>query len=144
MKAADIMTRNLAVVRPDDSLQKAAVVMDRLNVGFLPVHDGKKVVGVITDRDIAVRAVAADLSANMTNVEEAMTDQVHYCLEDDAVDDVVKHMVDTQIRRLLVFTRDGQLAGVVSLGDIATHAGERVVAAALRGISEPSQPDRSD
>jgi len=142
MKAADIMTRNVEVVRPEDSLQKAASIMDNLNIGFLPVHDGKRVVGVITDRDITVRAVSADLSPNMTNVNEAMTDEVHFCLEDDAINDVVKHMIDTQIRRLLVFTHDNRLVGVISLGDIATHAGEHGVAEALRGISEPSRPDR--
>ncbi len=142
MKAADIMTREVEVVRPEDSIQKAAMIMDKLNVGFLPVFDGKRIVGVITDRDIAVRAVSADLSPNMTNVGDVMTEEVHYCLESDAIDDVVKHMIDTQIRRLLVFTRDNQLVGVVSLGDIATHVGEHAVAAALRGISEPSQPDR--
>ncbi len=144
MRAADVMTREVQVVRPNNSLQEAAAIMDRLNVGFLPVHDGKRVVGVITDRDIAVRAVSADLSPNMTNVEDVMTDEVHYCLDDDAVDDVVKHMIDIQIRRLLVFTHDNQLVGVVSLGDIATHASEHVSAEALRRISEPSKPDRSD
>lgn len=142
MKAADIMTREVELVRPEDSLQKAAATMDRLNVGFLPVHDGKRVVGVITDRDITVRAVAADLSPNMTNVGDVMTEEVHYCLEDDSIDDVAKHMIDTQIRRLLVFTRDSRLVGVVSLGDIATHASEHTVAEALRRISEPSTPDR--
>lgn len=143
MKARDIMTREVETVAPNDSLQKAAAAMDRLNVGFLPVHDGKHVVGVITDRDIAVRAVSADLSPNMTEVEEAMTDEVHFCLEDDTVADVVTHMVDTQIRRLLVFDHDSRLVGVISLGDIATHAGEHLAAEALRQISEPSQPDRS-
>ena len=143
MKAADIMTRDVEVVRPEDSLQKAASIMDKLNVGFLPVHDGQRVVGVITDRDITVRAVAADLSPNMTNVGDVMTEEVHYCLEDDTINDVVNHMIDTQIRRLLVFTRDNRLVGVISLGDIAMRAGEHGVSQALRGISEPSRPDRS-
>lgn len=143
MRAADIMTREVEVVRPEDSLQKAAMLMDKINVGFLPVSNGERVVGVITDRDIAVRAVAADLSPNMTNVDEVMTDEVHYCLESDTVADVVKHMIDTQIRRLLVFTRDSRLVGVISLGDIATHADEHIAAQVLRGISEPSRPDRA-
>ncbi len=143
MRAAEIMTREVEVVRPEDSLQKAATIMDKLNIGFLPVSNGKRVVGVITDRDIALRAVAADLSPNMTNVEEIMTDEVHYCLEDDMAHDVVKHMIDIQIRRLLVFTRDNRLVGVISLGDIATRAGEHLAEEALRGISEPSRPDRA-
>lgn len=142
MKAADIMTRDVEVIRPEDSLQQAASIMDKLNVGFLPVHDGKRVVGVITDRDITVRAVSADLSPNKTNVEEVMTEEVHFCLEDDTINDVINHMIDTQIRRLLVFTRDNRLVGVISLGDIATHASEHGIAEALKGISEPSRPDR--
>jgi CBS domain-containing protein len=137
------MTQQVETVRPDDTLRKPAMVMDRINVGFLPVHDGTRVVGVITDRDIVVRALAAKDPAP-TKVGEVMTEEVHYCLADDSISDIVKHMAALQVRRLPVFTREGnQLVGVVSLGDIAVHANEHITADLLRRISEPSVPDRS-
>lgn len=143
MKVADIMTRQVETVRPDDTLRNAAMVMDRLNVGFLPVHDGTRVVGVITDRDIVVRALAAKDPAP-TTVGEVMTEEVHYCLAEDSIADIVKHMAALQVRRLPVFTREGnRLVGVLSVGDIAVHASEHVTADLLRRISEPSAPDRS-
>jgi CBS domain-containing protein len=143
MKVSDIMTRQVETVRPDDTLRNAAMVMDRLNVGFLPVHDGTRVVGVITDRDIVVRALAAK-DPEPTTVGEVMTEEVHYCLAEDPIADIVKHMAALQVRRLPVFTREGnRLVGVVSIGDIAVHASEHITADLLRRISEPSTPDRS-
>lgn len=142
MKVSDIMTRRVETVGPDDTLRQAAAIMDRLNVGFLPVHDGVRVVGVITDRDIVVRGLAAERSLEPKTVGEVMTEEVHFCLEDDTLDDIVKHMAALQVRRLLVFTREGnRLIGVVSIGDIAAHAGEHITAELLRRISEPSRPD---
>lgn len=144
MKVSEIMTRQVETIGPDDTLHKAAAVMDRLNVGFLPVHDGSRVVGVITDRDIVVRALAADSLPEPTRVGGVMTEEVHYCLADDEVADIVKHMAALQVRRLPVFTREGnRLVGVVSIGDIAVHAAEHLTADLLRRMSEPSKPDRS-
>lgn len=143
MKVANIMTRQVETVGPDNSLRQAATIMDKLNVGFLPVHDGTRVVGVITDRDIVLRALTAGQSPETGKVGDIMTEEVHFCLEDDTIEDIVKHMAAMQVRRLPVFTREGnRLIGVVSIGDIAVHAGEHITAELLRRISEPSAPDR--
>lgn len=144
MKASDIMTREVETVGPDDPLRKAAAIMDRLNVGFLPVYDGRRVVGVITDRDIVVRALAAEGGPEPTKVGDIMTEEVHYCLEGDEVADIVKHMAALQVRRLPVFSREGsRLVGIVSIGDIAVRASVHITADLVRRISEPSKPDRA-
>ena len=139
-KISDFMTRNVQVVRPDESLQRAAQVMDELNVGSLPVCDQTGLVGMITDRDITVRATSAGLSAD-TRVRDVMTDHARWCTGEQTVQEAMAQMADVQIRRLPVVDADRQVVGIVSLGDLATrHQGH--VAAALRRISDPSMPDR--
>jgi len=139
-KISDFMTRNVQVVRPDESLQRAAQVMDELNVGALPVCDTTGLVGMITDRDITVRATAAGLPAD-TRVAEVMTDHARWCTSEQTVQEAMQQMADVQIRRMPVLDADHQVVGIVSLGDLATrHQGH--VAAALRRISDPSMPDR--
>ena len=140
-KISDFMTRNVQVVRPDESLQRAAQVMDELNVGALPVCDSNGLVGMITDRDITVRATAAGLPAE-TPVAEVMTDHARWCTTEQTVQEAMQQMADVQIRRMPVVDADHQVVGIVSLGDLATrHQGH--VAAALRRISDPSMPDRT-
>ena len=139
-KISDFMTRNVQVVRPDESLQRAAQVMDELNVGSLPVCDGNGLVGMITDRDITVRATAAGLPAH-TQVADVMTWHARWCTSEQSVQEAMAQMADVQIRRLPVIDADRRVVGIVSLGDLATrHQGH--VAAALRRISDPSRPDR--
>ena len=139
-KISDFMTRNVQVVRPDESLQRAAQVMDELNVGSLPVCDQNGLVGMITDRDITVRATAAGLPGH-TQVADVMTGHARWCTTDQTVQEAMQQMSDVQIRRLPVVDSDHQVVGIVSLGDLATrHQGH--VAAALRRISDPSMPDR--
>jgi CBS domain-containing protein len=139
-KISDFMTRNVQVVRPDDSLRRAAQVMDELNVGSLPVCDRSGLVGIITDRDITVRATAAGLTSE-THVSDVMTDNARWCTSEQSVSEAMAQMADVQIRRLPVLDADRQVVGIVSLGDLATrHSGH--VAAALRRISDPSMPDR--
>jgi CBS domain-containing protein len=134
------MTRNVQVVRPDESLQRAAQVMDELNVGSLPVCDQSGLVGMITDRDITVRATAAGLSGN-TRISDVMTGHARWCTTEQSVQEAMQQMADVQIRRLPVVDALHQVVGIVSLGDLATrHSGH--VAAALRRISDPSMPDR--
>jgi CBS domain-containing protein len=141
MVVADVMTRKVAVVSPNDTVREAACRMDDLNVGSLPVCEGMRLVGIVTDRDITVRCTAAGASPG-TRVSEAMTDDVRYCLEDDPVEEAELQMARVQIRRLPVVDRSKCVVGMVSLGDLAT---ERVPYAweTLRSISEPSEPDRS-
>jgi len=141
-KISDFMTRNVQVVRPDESLQRAAQVMDELNVGSLPVCDKTGLIGIITDRDITVRATAAGLSAGDTQVCDVMTSKARWCTTDQSVQEAMEQMAHVQIRRLPVVNAEHQVVGIVSLGDLATrHSGH--VAAALRRISDPSMPDRS-
>ena len=130
----------MQVVRPDESLQRAAQVMDELNVGSLPVCDRTGLVGMITDRDITVRAMAAGLPAD-TQVSDVMTDHARWCTGEQTVQEAMQQMADVQIRRLPVVDSEHQVVGIVSLGDLAMrHQGH--VAAALRRISDPSMPDR--
>jgi CBS domain-containing protein len=139
-KISDFMTRNVQVVRPEESLQRAAQVMDELNVGSLPVCDKSGLVGMITDRDITVRATTAGLSGD-TQVCDVMTDHARWCTGEQSVQEAMQQMAEVQIRRLPVVDAERQVVGIVSLGDLATrHQGH--VAAALRRISDPSMPDR--
>lgn len=144
MKIRDIMTRDVQTVSPGDSIRRAARMMDELNVGVLPVCDGTKLVGMVTDRDITVRATSAGLAPDTCTVAEVMTDGPRYCYEDDPVIEVTRLMADQQIRRVPVVDRDDKLIGIVSLGDLAVDAKDtRAVNDALERISSPAEPDRS-
>jgi CBS domain-containing protein len=143
-RISEVMTRDVRVIAPHESLQRAAQVMDELNVGALPVCDGEKLAGMATDRDIVVRAVSAGMPVDSTPVSEVMSTGVEYCYEDEDVEDVMDRMRNVQIRRVPVMDRQERLVGMVSLGDIATKsADENEVKDTLEGISQPSQPDRS-
>lgn len=139
----DVMTRDVRTVRPDDTLRAAAQCMDELNIGVLPVCDGDRLVGMVTDRDITVRGVAQGKQPDECRVSDVMSASVRSCYEDEEVDDVLDEMSDVQIRRVPVVDRQQKLVGIVSLGDLSERGGEqRRVAEALRDISTPSQPDR--
>lgn len=142
MRAGDVMTRDVATVRPDAMIREAAQMMDDLNVGALPVCDGRRLVGIITDRDIVVRSTRDGMRPDATPVHAVMTDEVCWCFEDDAIDKIEDAMARRQIRRMPVVDRDKRLVGLIALGDLAT---DRALGAgdALRRISEPSEPDRS-
>src|SRR5918994_1709426 len=142
MKISDIMTRNVRVVAPDRTIQEAARLMDEMNVGSLPVCDGRRLRGMVTDRDITVRATAAGLPPDTTRVRDVMSDNVWWCFDDDDVNHIVQLMSDHQIRRLPVVDRDKHLVGIVALGDLATDQEEQATRA-LHRISTPSEPDRS-
>jgi CBS domain-containing protein len=144
MQLKDVMTRNVEVIQPRASIADAARRMDELNVGPLPVCDGERLVGMVTDRDITVRATSAGKDPRTTPVSEAMSQDVLYCYEDQDVRDAAKLMADQQIRRVPVVTRDDKrLVGIVSLGDIASETrDDRMSGDTLERVSEPSQPDR--
>ena len=141
-KISEVMTRGVEVIRPAETLQRAAQRMDELNVGALPVCDGETLVGMITDRDITVRATAAGLDPNETPVSDVMTEQTRWCTEEQSVDEVMRQMSDVQIRRLPVLNGARELVGIVSLGDLAVRQSGHIDNA-LRDISSPSEPDRS-
>jgi CBS domain-containing protein len=138
---SEVMTRGVEVIRPDESLQRAAQLMDELNVGALPVCEGKELVGMITDRDITVRATAAGMEPGTHCVSEVMTEQTRWCTEDQSTEDVMKQMGDVQIRRLPVLNAQREIVGIVSLGDLATRT-SRHTDEVLRDVSWPSEPDR--
>jgi CBS domain-containing protein len=136
----DVMTRDVEIINPDASLKDAAEKMRTLNVGPLPVCDGEKLMGIITDRDIVVRAVSQGMDPNNTRVSQAMTDEVEYVYEDDDISTVARKMKDEQIRRILVVNRDKKLVGIIALGDLAEAMNTQEAGQTLESISEPSQP----
>ena len=142
MQLKDVMTREVAVIHRDTTLAEAAAQMDALNVGSLPVSDGDRVLGVITDRDIAVRATAVGRDPLATRVGDVMTTDIVYGFDDQHVAEAARLMQEKQIRRLLVLNRAKRLVGIVSLGDLAVEAGdERLAGEALKQISEPAEPE---
>jgi len=144
MKLKDIMTAEPECIRPDATLQEAARRMRELDVGPLPVcGENDRLAGMITDRDITVRAVAEGKDPKSTTVGEAMTKDVIYCFEDQDVYEAARTMQERQIRRLIVLNRDKRLVGIVSLGDLAVETGDRQQAGeVLQDVSEPAIPHR--
>jgi CBS domain-containing protein/sporulation protein YlmC with PRC-barrel domain len=143
IQVKDIMTRNVEVVHPEGSLREAAQKMAALDVGMLPVCSGDQLVGMLTDRDITVRATAEGRDPKTTRVHEVMTPEVVYVSEDDDVSEAARIMTEQQIRRLVVLNQSRQLAGIISLGDLAVHTGDTQQAGqTLEGVSEPSEPLR--
>ena len=136
MKVSEVMTRDVSVVGPLQSICEAAKLMATCDAGALPVGENDRLVGVITDRDIAIRAVAEHLSPD-TPVREVMSKEVLYCFEDEAIEDVAENMGEQQVRRLPVLNRGKRLVGIVSLGDLALKkakaAGDAVAAISRRG-----------
>jgi CBS domain-containing protein len=137
---SEVMTRDPKMVTPNDSVQKAAQLMQQSDCGIIPVQDGDQLVGMITDRDIAVRCVAAGKGSDC-KVSEAMSKEVLYCFEDQEVEDVADNMAEIQVRRLPVLNRDKRLVGIVSIGDLARHD-PAVAGESLNAISEPSERHR--
>lgn len=138
MRLDECMTKGVECIRPEATLQEAARKMRDLDVGTLPVcGDDERPLGILTDRDITVRAVANGQNPASAKVEDSMTSSVVYCYEDQAVDEAVRLMEDQQIRRVVVLDRDMRLTGIISLGDLAVSGSkERELAAeALEAIS---------
>jgi CBS domain-containing protein len=134
-KVSEVMTSDVKVVRPDESVQKAAAIMSEQDVGALPVCDGTRLKGMITDRDIAMRAVARGRGVD-TPVREVMTEEVIWCSEDDDLQDLLTRMGNDQIRRVPVLDASRNLVGIVALGDLAIEQ-DPGVDEALREISMP-------
>lgn len=138
---SDVMTRGARTMTPSDTVVMAAQAMRELNVGAIPVCDGERLVGMVTDRDIVIRAVAeGHFDAKL---EEAMSSKPVYCYENDTVDQALQAMRAEQVRRLPVVDQEKRLVGVIALGDVATDADAQKTGAAVREISTPSEPDRS-
>jgi CBS domain-containing protein len=143
MTLKDVMTPDVEVIAPEATLQQAAAKMRRLNIGPLPVCDGDQLVGMLTDRDITVRAVAEGCDPTTTTVREAMTPDLAYCFEDQTLEDAIQMMERYQIRRLPILSHAKRLVGMVSLGDLAVSSGnETQVGETLKQVSEPAEPRR--
>src|SRR4051812_16290534 len=123
MLIRDVMSRGVATVHPDTSLRDAADLMKELDVGVLPVCDGDQLHGMVTDRDITVRAVARGLDPVNARIREVMSDDAFWCYEDQDVSEATHLMDEHQIRRLPVMDRHGNLVGILSIGDIAVTTG---------------------
>ena len=143
MRVAEIMTRDVRVVRPDDSLRKTAEIMASVDTGAVPVCNGQELVGMVTDRDIVVRGVAQDCAMKDIKLADVMSASVHCVKEGDDINSVLDEMADKQIRRCPVVDDRQQLIGIVSLGDIAVKDPDDDVGASLGDISMPAEPDRS-
>jgi CBS domain-containing protein len=137
MQIRELMTRDVTTVHPEETVQWAARAMAELDVGVLPVGENDRLIGMITDRDIAIRCIAEG-KGPQTRVRAIMTTEVKYCFADQDIDDVSANMGDLQVRRLPVLDRDKQLVGIVSLADIATSEDPEQAAEALCGISRPT------
>lgn len=143
MQIRDIMTRQVELVSPNTPLRDAARMMRDADIGFLPVGENDRLVGTLTDRDIAVRAVAEGKDVTSCKVADAMTADIAYAFEDQDSSEAAQIMAEKQIRRLPVLNRDKRLVGVVALGDLATKTGDDdVVGQTVQDVSEPSKGGR--
>ena len=136
MKVRDIMSRDVQVARPGDSIQNVAGRMAAGDFGFMPVAEGDHLVGTITDRDLVIRALAGGAGPE-TVVGEVMTSNVEWRRDDEDLKDVLKCMSEKQIRRLPILDTDSRLVGVVSLGDLSIRVKEKYAGEALEDISRP-------
>jgi CBS domain-containing protein len=137
MKIAECMTSEVETVTPDQPIREAAQFMLRADAGAIPVGEGDRLIGMVTDRDIAVRGVAAGRGPD-TPVRDVMTDELIYCFDDDEVEEVALKMSDRQVRRMPVLSREGEtLVGIVSLGDISRSEQSEAASVALGGITDP-------
>jgi CBS domain-containing protein len=134
MKVAEMMSTDVCIAAPGDTLQRAATLMAQNDIGSLPVGDGDRLVGFLTDRDIAVRAVAAGKGPD-TLVSQVMSAELKYCYLDDDVDDVARNMADLEVRRLPVVNRDKRLVGIISLGNFAQSGHPRASQDLLEGVA---------
>lgn len=139
---AELMTRGVHVMAPDDSLDLAARLMDDLNVGALPVCQEDMLLGIVTDRDIVVRGIARNRPVERTPVSDVMSEHVRFCFDDQPVNEVLPEMRQAQIRRLPVLDRQRRLVGMLSLADLATKGSPQAAALLLAAVSEPAEPDR--
>jgi CBS domain-containing protein len=135
MKVSDVMTRDVRISSPEQTIREAARLMAEADTGVLPVGENDRLVGMITDRDITVRGVAAGKGPE-TKVREIMSSEVKYCYDNQEADKVARNMADIKLRRLPVVNRDKRLVGILSLGDLAA-AGAKKAGEALGNISQP-------
>ena len=136
-KVADVMTKDVKLASPEDTVQQAARVMSEQDTGVLPVGENDRLVGMVTDRDLAVRALAAGKDPAKTKLREVMSGEPRYVFEDEPVEKAAATMAEQQVQRVPVLNRDKRLVGILSVGDVAREAGGGTAGQALAGISQP-------
>lgn len=137
MEIKEVMTTNVEIIRPDISVMEAASKMKSLDCGILPVYENDKLIGMITDRDIAIRSSAEGHDPKIEKVRDVMTQKVVYCFEDESIENVAKIMEENKIRRLIILNRSKRLVGICSLGDIAIVShNQRLTGEVLEKVSE--------
>ena len=134
MYVREVMTSDVVIASPEDTLQRAAEMMIDIDAGVLPVGENDRLVGILTDRDITVRAVAAGKEPTECKVREVMSPEIRYIYDDESIEDAARNMTQLQVRRLPVLNREKRLVGIVSLGDLALKK-KSDAADALRGVS---------
>lgn len=143
MKLSEIMTREVEIIQPDDTLHTAAQKMRDRDIGFLPVCDGENLMGVLSDRDITIRALADGMDINVMLGRDLMTAPAICCFDDQDVTEAAKIMGDNQIRRLVILARDNErVVGVVSLGDLARKGITDISGQVLQKVSEPENQNQ--
>ena len=136
MKVSKIMSRDVTLLNPDQTICVAASLMAEIDAGALPVGENDRLVGMITDRDIVIRAVAQGKSAD-TKVADVMSKEVLYCFDTDEIDEVARNMGKARVRRLPVVNRDKRLVGIVSLGDLARNDDATNIGQTMTRVSTP-------
>jgi CBS domain-containing protein len=136
MRVSEVMTREVRMADPDQTICEAARVMGEIDAGVLPVQENDRLVGMITDRDIAVRAVAREMP-HTTKVRDVMSREVLYCFDDQDLDDIAQNMSDVKVRRLPVVNREKRLVGIISLGDLSKGENAATAGQAVAEITRP-------
>jgi len=136
MRVSEAMTREVRVCTPGQSIREVAKIMEEIDAGAMPVGENDRLIGMITDRDIAIRAVGAGKGPD-TPVREIMSSEVMYCYDDEDLDHVAENMGDVQVRRLPVVNREKRLVGIISIGDVAQTEGGKTAGQAVKGASKP-------
>ena len=134
----EVMSKDVKIASPQDTIEKAARVMAETNCGALPVGEKGRLVGVVTDRDIALRAVSKGRAPNRCTVREVMSSRIKYVFEDEATHAAAHNMSKLQVRRLMVLNRQKHLVGIVSLSDLALKHDGPAAASTLKQISKPN------
>jgi CBS domain-containing protein len=143
MKLSEIMTREVEIIQPDDTMHTAAQKMRDRDIGFLPVCDGETLMGVLSDRDITIRALADGIDINVMLSRDLMTTPAIYCFDDQDVTDAAKLMRENQIRRLVILGRESErVVGVISLGDLARKGITDISGEVLQRVSEPENQNQ--
>ncbi|MEW6167806.1 MAG: CBS domain-containing protein [Pseudomonadota bacterium] len=136
MEIRECMSKDVRMLGPDDTVQDAAKLMAECDTGVVPINDGERLVGMVTDRDLVVRALCEGKGGE-TPLRDVMSPEILYCFEDEDIKHVAKNMADVQVRRLPVMNRDKRLVGIVSVGDLARSQDTKTVGSAMCGISRP-------